>query len=126
MDLVCIATHKTWDAVCNSDWTAECQAVEDLFEDDESDDEDDDEDWSSWVMRKAPSRSKKASKLSKRARARHSSPKLNLAKAAQNDEGRFNYGMVIGSSVGVAAALGAIFTMSKCKQNSSIDDFQRA
>jgi len=126
LDLVCIATHKTWDAVCNSDWTDECQEVDDLFE--ESDDEDwyDDDDWWWWVMRKASSKSKKVSKLSKRARARHSSPKLSLAKAAQNDESRFNYGLVVGTSVSAAAALGAIVAMSKCKQNSSIDDFQRA
>lgn len=53
---------------------------------------------------------------------------LNLAKKAQKNQGQnqFNNGLIIGSSVAAAAALGAIFAMSKCSKNNSIDDFQRA
>ena len=49
---------------------------------------------------------------------------MNLSKSAQESGSQFNYGVVIGSSFGAAATLGAIIAMSKCSKG-HIDDYQR-
>ena len=50
---------------------------------------------------------------------------MNLARfAEERGSSQFNYGIVVGSSVGAAAALAAVYAMSKCGK-ASIDDYQR-
>jgi len=50
---------------------------------------------------------------------------VNLAKfAEEKSSSQFSHGVVIGSSVGAAASLAAIYAMSKCGK-ASVDDFHR-
>ena len=113
-DTECNEAWIAWDEFCWLEWTDECDDAEEKVNlDDGEEDIWDDFDWENfdpetfnwedWEL-------------------------LNLAKKAQKNQGQnqFNNGLIIGSSVGAAAALGAIFAMSKCSKNNSIDDFQRA
>jgi len=50
---------------------------------------------------------------------------MNLAKfAEERGSSQFNYGVLVGSSVGAATALGAVYAMSRCGK-ASVDDFYR-
>ena len=87
------------------------------------------------VMRKTTMQRKHANKLSaagKRALKKTAAKKRSGKKAPVNlaasssaaNDSQYTSGVAVGASVGVVAALGALYAISKCNKG-SVDDFQR-